>query len=261
MQIYRLGGTSRAAHCLWLAILLVLSSPAFPVSAQSTSQIPYYSRVNTFGFFVGYSGDSSHILLGSAERRKLLLIGASYNRRLTLSRIVSWQYSAEFQPIALESDPLSVFVNQQTSPTRETFVTPGDAPESCSPITINYSFPGPAGETYSGTATTYCHGRRWTMGEAISPVGLQWNFRPTRKLQPLITGHGGYMYSTQEIPMAGAGSFNFTFDFGAGIERYLSPGRSIRFDYRIHHISNDRTAALNPGIDNGLFQLTYSFGR
>jgi opacity protein-like surface antigen len=69
------------------------------------------------------------------------------------------------------------------------------------------------------------------------------------------------MYSTQPIPIRAAGSFNFTFDLGAGVELYRSKTRSIRAEYRYHHISNHGTAEVNPGIDNGLFQVTYSFGR
>jgi len=98
------------------------------------------------------------------------------------------------------------------------------------------------------------------MGEAISPLGMQWNFRATHKLQPILDSHGGYMYSAKEIPVDSAGSFNFTFDVGVGLEIYRTPTRSIRVEYRIHHISNGNTATRNPGIDNGLFQVTYSFG-
>jgi opacity protein-like surface antigen len=69
------------------------------------------------------------------------------------------------------------------------------------------------------------------------------------------------MYTTHPIPIYYAGSFNFTFDLGAGIELYRSKTRSIRAEYRYHHISNHETAEQNPGIDNGLFQVTYTFGR
>jgi opacity protein-like surface antigen len=92
-------------------------------------------------------------------------------------------------------------------------------------------------------------------------VGFQWNFLPRRKLQPFLIGHGGYMYSTQAIPVAQAGNFNFTFDLGVGLELYRTKTRSIRAEYRYHHISNHDTATANPGIDNGLFQVTYAFGR
>jgi opacity protein-like surface antigen len=89
---------------------------------------------------------------------------------------------------------------------------------------------------------------------------LQWNFLPLNKAQPFFVLHGGYMYSTRAIPTSDAGSFNFTLDFGAGIELYRSKTRSIRAEYRYHHISNKDTSRANPGIDNGLFQATYSFG-
>jgi opacity protein-like surface antigen len=138
-------------------------------TAQTKPEAPFFSRVNTFSVFGAYSNDSSHILIGQAER--------------------------------------------------------------------------------------------WAMGEAISPFGLKLNFAPRRKLQPFLIGHGGYMYSTQEIPVRGAGSFNFTFDGGIGVEFYLSNTKSIRADYRYHHLSNNNTANVNPGVDNGILQLTYAFGR
>ncbi|MGH9591175.1 MAG: acyloxyacyl hydrolase [Terracidiphilus sp.] len=246
---------------LWLAVMLALSFLFPAAQAQSGGQKRDYSPVNSFGVIAAYSNDSSHILLGGAEQRKLLEFGGSYNRRLWLGRLVTWQYSAEFLPVALESDPLSLFVDAQTNPTVTTTVVSGDPPISCSVISENYSFSGSNGETVSGTAMLSCHGRRWTMGEAVSPIGMQWNFRPGRKLQPFLDGHGGYMYSTKHIPVDSAGSFNFTFDAGAGLELYRTRTRSLRLEYRYHHISNDNTASGNPGIDNGLIQVTYVFGR
>jgi hypothetical protein len=228
-------------------------------SAQTGNETPYYTRANTLGIFGAYSADSSHILLGDAEKRMLLNLGVAYNRRLHIGNIVNWQYSAEILPVALESDPLTRSVNVATSPVAGTFVTIGEAPMvTCAPFVNNYNFTE-EGIIFSGADTFTCSGRRWTIGEAISPVGMQWNFFPRRKAQAFFEGHGGYMYSTQQIPIAEAGSFNFTFDLGAGIEVYRSKTRSIRAEYRIHHISNHGTAEYNPGIDNGLFQVTYCF--
>jgi hypothetical protein len=254
------GATSCCAAC-WLAVTLAFFFLVPPSHAQSGQQNRYYSRVNSYGVIAAYSNNSSHILLGDAERRKLLEFGISYSRRLQLRRSVSWQYSVEFLPVAVESDPLSRFVDEQTSPNVATTITDGDPPVSCSTITESYNFPGSNDETFIGTGTLSCRGRRWTMGEAISPIGMQWNFRPTRKLQPFLNSHGGYIYSAKEIPVDSAGSFNFTFDFGVGLELYRTRTRSIRVEYRIHHISNGNTARRNPGIDNGLFQVTYLFGR
>jgi hypothetical protein len=227
--------------------------------AKAAQDNPWYARRNTFGFFAAYSGDSSHILLGYAENRRLLEFGASYNRRLILNHIVSWQYSGEVLPVALESDPyLSVaYTLTLTGPPpgaisgTEQEITVG----ACQPVSRTVSN-GEGTETFTGTCA-----RRWTIGETMSPVGFQWNFLPRRKNQLFLAGHGGYMFSTQAIPIPQAGSFNFTFDFGAGVEIYRSKAKSIRAEYRYHHISNDNTANLNPGIDNGVIQVTYAFGR
>jgi opacity protein-like surface antigen len=246
--------------CCLILLLTLLAGPASSL-AQTGAESPYYARKNTFGVFTAYSNDSSHMLLGITENRKLLDFGVSYSRRLLLNRIVNWQYNAEFLPVALESDPLEQEVVNQISPTPVTQIFKDGLPVTCAPRTISYSSTDPVtGVTYSGTAVFSCYGRRWTIGEGISPAGLQWNFRPRHKVQPFFISHGGYMYSTQAIPVYGAGSFNFTFDLGAGVEVFRTQTRSVRAEYRYHHISNNSTATANPGIDSGLFQLTYSFG-
>jgi opacity protein-like surface antigen len=242
--------------------LLVAALWNVNVSAQTGTDGPYYARKNTFGFFGAYSPDSSHMLLGYAENRKLLDFGVSYNRRLLIDHVVNWQYSLELLPVALESDPVGIETNNETLPVvATTSANFGADFVTCPPATIPYSFTDQSGVTYSGTLTYSCNGRRWTIGEAMSPIGMQWNFLPRHKIQPFFIGHGGYMYSTRPIPVIQAGSFNFTFDLGAGFEVYRSKTRSIRVEYRYHHISNHDTAGENPGIDNGLFQATYTFGR
>ena len=73
--------------------------------AQTNPGEGFFARKNTFSFFGAYSNDSSHILLGVAENRKLLDFGAGYSRRLFVDHIVNWQYSFEILPVALDSDP------------------------------------------------------------------------------------------------------------------------------------------------------------
>ena len=244
----------------------LLSSATSVAWSQSADASPYFSRRNTFSVFGAYSDDSSHILLGDAENRKLLDIGVSYGRRIFVNRVVNWQYNGELLPVALESDPVQVTNTTNTytftngKPTvilNEMYdnSTTGPCVASTSTVTIPI-----VNGSVTSVAVNTCS-RRWTIGEAVSPVGMQWNFLPRQKAQPFFIGHGGYMYSTQPIPVTGAGSFNFTFDLGAGVEFYSGKTRSIRAEYRFHHISNHGTATENPGIDNGLFQVTYSFGR
>ena len=239
--------------------MLMLALLLGTASAQAPKDNLYFARRNTFGIFTAYSPDSSHILLGEAQNRILLNLGLSYSRRLLLNRNLNWQFNAELAPVALESDPVWHNVTNQTSPTNATFVDNIRQPDACTPESGSYSYSYPT-VTYAGTFVRTCT-RVWTMGDAFSPAGLQWNFRPRHRLQPLLDAHGGVMYSAIPIPVDHAGSFNFTFDFGAGIEFYRSRTKSLRLEYRYHHISNNDSAAENPGIDSGLFQLTYSFGR
>jgi opacity protein-like surface antigen len=252
-------GSSVATLALTL-LALVAFAPA--LHAQSLAESPYYERANTFGIFAAYSNDSSHILLGQSEQRRILNIGASYTRRLLAGRVVDWQYSGELMPVALESDPMSSETLREVTPTVVTLTYLNQQPlVQCTTTTTPYSITVPGGDTFTGTETYACQGRRWTVGQAISPVGFQWNFEPQRRLEPFVSAHGGYMYSTRSIPVEEAGSFNFTFDFGAGIELYRSHAQSIRVEYRFHHISNDNTAYQNPGIDNGVFQVSWTIGR
>ncbi len=243
--------------------LLVPALCAPPASTQTETESPYYSRANTLGIFGAYSADSSHMLLGDAEHRMLLNIGVSYNRRLHVDKIVNWQYSGEILPVALESDPLTRQVNVATSPAPGTYITTGPevAPMvTCSPVRKQLTTSPRRGSLFP---------QAWLPSPAPAAAGLsekpslqsewQWNFFPRHKTQAFFEGHGGYMYSTQQIPVAQAGSFNFTLDLGAGFEVYRSKNRSIRAEYRYHHISNHGTAEFNPGIDNGLFQVTYCF--
>lgn len=254
---------SRVAAFLLFAALAFAAAKGW---AQRPDDQPFFARKNTFSIFGAYSNDSSHILLGYAENRKLLDFGAGYSRRLFVNQVVNWQYSGEILPVALESDPVQIsnetstytFTNGMPSETL-TGVLEQPTIGPCFPSTTTVIYALPNG-TLTEVSVNTC-GRRWTIGEAISPVGFQWNFLPRRKLQPFFIGHGGYMYSTTPIPTENAGSFNFTFDLGAGIELWQSKTRSIRAEYRYHHISNHGTAQENPGIDNGLFQVTYSFGR
>lgn len=242
-------------------VLLALAAWAAIAPAQTPPHNPYYARNNTFGVFAAYSPDSSHMLLGVAENRRLLELGVSYSRRLLLSHAVNFQYNAEFLPVVLESDPQGIDVVTETSPVAASYTYIVGPPITCTPATFKYSYTDPTTNTfYSETSTVSCRGRRLVVGEAMSPVGLQLNLRPQRKTQPFLVGHGGYMYSTQPVPIDNAGSFNFTFDLGIGVELFRTTTKSIRAEYRYHHISNDSTAQSNPGIDNGLLQVSYCFG-
>ncbi len=244
------------------ALMILLLAPSLTATAWARKKPdgPLYGRPSTFGVFAAYSNDSSPMILGTAGRRKLFDVGASYSRTILRNRVVNWQYDGELLPVALESDPVQYTVTTTTltdpvgPPIIQTQRTGSPTLGACHPSSGSGEIPG----FYSYTYTSTC-GRRWTIGEALSPIGFQWNFLTRHRLQPLLEGHGGEMYSTQAIPVDNAGNFNFTFDFGAGLQWFQSQRHSIRFEYRYHHISNHNTAEENPGIDSGLAQVSYCF--
>jgi len=232
------------------------------IHAQNSESRPI-SRLNTFGIYVEYSNDSSHMVMGRAENRKLVALGGSYALRLWRSHVGDLRYIMEARPVLMESDPVShstVTVTPIAPPgPSSTSVSQMEPSTACHPGTFHETVQFPA-ESLDVSATVTCD-RRWVFAQGFSPVGFQYGFRPGHRFQPLLTSTAGYIFSTTPIPVANAGSFNFTFDMGAGFEWFRTKSQSIQFEYRYHHISNHFTADENPGIDNGVFKVTYAFGR
>jgi hypothetical protein len=115
-------------------------------------------------------------------------------------------------------------------------------------------------QVYAGTAT-YVGGTRSTYVTAFSPLGYKLSGFQGRRIQPFVTGLGGFAVATRDIPVFNSSAFNYTFEFGAGVEWFQTHTRSCRFEYRYHHLANTGSAAENPGIDSGVLKVTYSFGR
>jgi opacity protein-like surface antigen len=246
-------------HSSRLAALLALLLCASAAFSQANRDHSFYSRLNTFGVFGEYSNDSSHIVLGLSQNRKLLDLGGTYSRRVLLNRHVDGQYMAELRPVMFESDPVFYeTIAFSSPPPARTFSNDQTEAYVCRPSSATFSSVY-QGVTYSETDTIICR-RRWTFGEGFSPLGFKLNFFPRRRIQPVLTILGGYMFAARPIPVADASSANFTFSLGAGFEWYRSATRSIRAEYRFHHLSNAGIAD-DPGIDSQLVQITYAFGR
>lgn len=223
-----------------------------------------YGSKNKFGLFAEYSNDSSHIFLGEAENVRLGAVGVQYERRLLATHYLVLSYAAEFRPVVLESIPTETLTITQVAPPSsmyptETYTVPAQLTARCIAGTTTYS-PPPVPIYYVSQIVTTC-GRQTNYAQGMSPVGLRINLRLRHRLQPTISTLEGYLFSTKPLPIASAGSFNFAFEVGVGLEYYLAQKRSVRFEYQLHHYSNDFTADQNPGVDSGMFKLTYSLGR
>lgn len=98
-------------------------------------------------------------------------------------------------------------------------------------------------------------------GAGGSPVGLQMNFLPDRRVQPFVTGGGGFLYFNRQM-FGTKQQFNFTAQFGGGVQ-LLSPSRrtSLYLGYLYHHISNANMDRTNPGLGSHTLFVGVSFLR
>jgi Lipid A 3-O-deacylase (PagL) len=237
--------------------VLLASIPA--MSAQTEDSTTFGSK-NTFSPFVEYSNDSSHIVLGRSENRKFAALGLQYEHRLLSNHTLNLRYAAEFRPLIMESDPVATVTETLGPPEGLILVIGPQAVTQCFNETVNFIVADPITGPFSESVRETCN-RRWTYAQGLSPLGARINLFPHRRLQPTGSLFAGYMLAAKKIPVDTAGSFNFTFEFGLGLEYFLSSNRSMRFEYQIQHFSNAYTADSNPGVDSGLFKLSYTFGR
>lgn len=215
-----------------------------------TSDLPNFGSKNTFSALVEYANDSSHIVLGMAPNRKFAALGIQYERSLMSKRNFNLRYAAEFRPLILERDITDI----------ETVSVAGIPGANVGlPVAVTHCVPGTEVFVVISRQTTCSH--RWSYAQGLSPFGSRLNLLPNHRLQPIGSLFAGYMLSSKKIPVDAAGSFNFTFEVGAGLEYFLSSSRSIRFEYQIQHFSNAYTALQNPGVDSGLFKLSYTIGK
>jgi hypothetical protein len=91
--------------------------------------------------------------------------------------------------------------------------------------------------------------RKAVYGAGAAPIGLKFNFRRNRRVQPFGQATGGFLYFSEQVPDANTSQFNFTFDFSGGVQVVNSNRRSFTVGYKYHHISNGYTGIFNPGVD------------
>lgn len=96
-------------------------------------------------------------------------------------------------------------------------------------------------------------------GFGIAPLGVQMNFRPRKKVQPFIGLSGGLLYFNQRVYNDVGARFNFTADIGGGLEIRLKEKRAVTVGYKYYHISNGGRGTENPGFDNNLIYIGYTF--
>ncbi len=182
------------------------------------------NRRNEFGIWGGISFDAP-TWIGKTPDAKFGNIGLRYGRVLAANDNLAFSWTIDAVPVAV----LSV--------DRFTFVPTGP-----------------------GSFTVQRH-RDHTYGAGLSPIGLKLNFRRSQTLQPFASGTAGFLYFSKDVPVPGAKRFNFTFDFGGGIDIVRESRRAITVGYKYQHISNGDRSPINPGVDVQLIYVGYSIRR
>jgi hypothetical protein len=177
--------------------------------SQSTSE-GIQKRDNEWGVWGGISFDAP-TLIGKTPSARFGNIGLRYGRVLAANKSVAFEWT-------IDAIPLAILSNERL------FVV------SSSPLVI--------GST-----------RKSVYGAGAAPIGLKFNFRRDRRVQPFGQATGGFLYFAEQVPITNASQFNFTFDFSGGVQVVNSNRRSLTVGYKYHHISNGNTGTFNPGVD------------
>lgn len=201
---------------LTVVLLTVVVAPAQTNPNQSADEPQSNEGIekgwNEFGI---WGGGSFHAptSIGKTPGTRFGHFGLRYGRVLVASNNVAFQYTIDVIPVAILS----------LKRTNAVPVSPG---------------------VFSIQQT-----RESVYGAGAAPIGLKLNFRRQKRVQPFAAATGGFLYFTEQVPAAGASQFNFTYNFGGGIQIVNSNRRSFTIGYKYHHISNGYTASFNPGVD------------
>jgi Lipid A 3-O-deacylase (PagL) len=96
-------------------------------------------------------------------------------------------------------------------------------------------------------------------GAGLSPLGFKINFAQQSWIQPFVAASVGFLYFEDDIPVPDSSRFNFTPEFGLGVQFFLAPKRALTLGYKLHHLSNANTSRNNPGMDSHVIYLGFSF--
>jgi hypothetical protein len=179
------------------------------LGSQSASE-GIQKRDNEWGIWGGISFDAP-TLLGKTASARYGHLGLRYGRVLAASKSVAFEWTIDAVPLAILSNE-RLFVISST------------------PFVVGSE-------------------RKAVYGAGAAPIGLKFNFRRNRRVQPFGQATGGFLYFSQQAPITNASQFNFTFDFSGGVQIVNSNRRSFTIGYKYHHISNGNTGTFNPGVD------------
>ncbi len=100
--------------------------------------------------------------------------------------------------------------------------------------------------------------RKRTYGSGLSPVGFQSDFFPSKRVQPFLSGDGGFIYFMDRVLSPQGSQFMYTVDFGTGVNIFRKARQAVSIGYRYQHLSNANISLHNPGMDANTFYVSVS---
>ena len=210
-------------------------APLSPVRETLTRDPWNWGAFFAGGFGVGSDRDGYHFLNAGARAGKVLTdpLGPGLLKG-------QFEYSAEIMP----------WWQGYAPPFQRYFVTVTDVPNR-----VNLAGPYATGGAYNGVSVT--------------PIILRWDLSGGRRWMPFVQGAGGLVWTNHKFPPVGpvdtpghqaTSVWNFTPQFGVGLQYFLKPRRSITFNANAVHISNASLGDSNPGVNASVqFQIGYSW--
>lgn len=109
----------------------------------------------------------------------------------------------------------------------------------------------------TSTETLY-NQRARAYGSGLSPVGFQCDFLPLHRVQPFLSGDGGFIYFDNRVLSPQGSQFMYTVDYGTGVNVFHHKNQAITIGYRYQHLSNANISLHNPGTDANTFYVGVS---
>jgi hypothetical protein len=178
---------------------------------------------NEFTVWGGFSPDSNTAIPGTGRTpdARFGILAFRYARRFNFSDKFNVKYTADAIPVAMLNYP-----------------------------DVNITFT----PVFTVTPT-----RPTRYGYGAAPLGGQINFRPRKKYQPFIEATGGFLFLDKRTPNYFGTHFQYTADVGGGLEIRLKDKKAVTVGYKYFHISNGNRGISNPGFDNNLIYVGYTF--
>ena len=241
-------GLARVASCLPFCLFW-----ARPHIAQDRVS---FGGVQSFGVTASYSPDSSHILIGEAEQRRIWTLGVEYTHRLTRAAL----------PLRLRSIASCRSTRRSTPPWSALIYTVAGQTTATQPR--------PSRARHYGRSRPRRHHRRAPRRRSRPSMPSTEMRTPTQarsrrsaraprlfqhhSIQPSFSLDLGFVVATRDIPMDDSDQFNYMFSFGPGVQFYTTPAGLHAHGVYLSPCLQRQPGNENPGVDQGTFRVTIS---